>query len=159
MTGHEAVSTLYRLKNEILSVFKFLQKKVSRLDKRFFCIYWMNLQVLPHDFFQISTPKVVQKCAGTFFVKPGNVFLQKVVSIIKKHSFSRPFSYHQLKLSKFNSKFPVKPEYQQWNVWKLYTERRVLEDLQGDTSAVLFVNQWLSCAILDHLKQWPGKGG
>ena len=34
MPGRKAVSTLHRPKNEILSFFKFLQKKVSRLDKK-----------------------------------------------------------------------------------------------------------------------------
>ena len=34
MPGHEAVSTLHRPKNDILAFFKFLQKKVSRLDKK-----------------------------------------------------------------------------------------------------------------------------
>ena len=41
MPGSEAVSTLHWPKNDILSFFKFLQKKVSRLDKNTpanFCI-------------------------------------------------------------------------------------------------------------------------
>ena len=32
--GHEAVSTLHRPENDTLAFFKFLQKKVSRLDKK-----------------------------------------------------------------------------------------------------------------------------
>ena len=34
MLGRKAVSTLHRPKNEILTFFKFLQKKVSGLDKK-----------------------------------------------------------------------------------------------------------------------------
>ena len=45
MPGHTAVSTLHWPRNNILSFFKFLQKKVSWLDKKVsahFCIsLWM----------------------------------------------------------------------------------------------------------------------
>ena len=43
MLGQEAVSTLQQVKNEILSFFKFLQKKVSGPDKKIpahFCNLW-----------------------------------------------------------------------------------------------------------------------
>ena len=38
------------------------EKKFPGLKKEISCTYWMNLEVLPHDFLQITTPKVVQKC-------------------------------------------------------------------------------------------------
>ena len=66
MPGSEAVSTLHWPKNDILSFFKFLQKKVSRLDKNTpanFCItlgviIWKN-HVAKHQIHSIS--------AGNFF--------------------------------------------------------------------------------------------
>ena len=77
MPGSEAVSTLHWPKNDILSFFKFLQKKVSWLDKRNFLHLLNESKCFATWFFQITTPKVIQKFAGVIFVKPGNFFLQK----------------------------------------------------------------------------------
>ena len=44
----------------------FYRKKFPGLTKEISCTYWMNVVVLPHDFFQITTPKAVKKCAGAF---------------------------------------------------------------------------------------------
>ena len=69
------VSTLDWPKNEILSFFKFLQIKVSQLDKRIFLHLLNESWGLATWFFRITTKlyKYVQ-----FFDKPGNFFLQKV---------------------------------------------------------------------------------
>ena len=75
MPGREAVSTLHWAKNEILSFFKFLQKKVSRLDKENF-LHLLNLDVFPHAFCKLQPPKLYKMCRS-FIVKPENFFLQK----------------------------------------------------------------------------------
>ena len=75
MPGSEAVSTLHRPKNDILAFFKFLQKKVSWLNKNapvLFCIVlgvviWKTHVAKPLD-------SSVQEF---FFLKLGNFFLQK----------------------------------------------------------------------------------
>ena len=71
MPGHEAVSTLHQPKNDILSFFKFLQKKVSRHDKIIF------LHLLNESTGFATYPQNYTKKCRSFFVKPRNFFLQK----------------------------------------------------------------------------------
>ena len=54
----------------------FCRKKFPGLTKEISCTYWMNLEVLPHDFCKLQPPKLYQNFRN-FFVKPGNFFLQK----------------------------------------------------------------------------------
>jgi hypothetical protein len=59
MPGQEAVSTLHRPKKDILTFFKFLQKKVSRRDKINF-LHLLNEYIgFATQFFQITTPKTI----------------------------------------------------------------------------------------------------
>ena len=44
------------------------EKKFPGLKKGISCTYWMNVEVLPHDFLQITTPKIAWKCAGAFLL-------------------------------------------------------------------------------------------
>ena len=76
MPGSEAVSTLRWPKNDILSFFKFLQKKVSRLVKNNpenFCInlgvvIWKNHVVRPLHSFN-KNRKILFSSMETFFCK------------------------------------------------------------------------------------------
>ena len=54
----------------------FCRKKSPGLKKEIYCTYWMNLEVLPHDFCKLQ-PTKMYKNVRNFFVKPGNFFLQK----------------------------------------------------------------------------------
>ena len=71
MPRDEAVSTLHQPKNDILSFFKFLQKKVSRHDKIIF------LHLLNESTGFATYPQNYTKKCRSFFVKPRNFFLQK----------------------------------------------------------------------------------
>ena len=72
--GYEGVLTLHRPKNDILAFFKFLQKKVSRLDKKapaLFCIVLgvvicKNHVAKPLDSFN-KCRKIILSCRETFF--------------------------------------------------------------------------------------------
>ena len=44
--------------------------------KKIFCTYWMNLEVLSHDFFKLQSQKVY-KNVGELFVKLGNLFFDQ----------------------------------------------------------------------------------
>ena len=76
MPGSEAVSTLHRPKNDILAFFKFLQKKVSWLNKNapvLFCIVlgvviWKNHVAKPLDSFK-KCRKIILSCRETFFCR------------------------------------------------------------------------------------------
>ena len=39
-------------------IFQISVKKVSRIDKRIHSTYWMNLEILLHDFFKLQPPKL-----------------------------------------------------------------------------------------------------
>ena len=74
MPGREAISTFHRPKNDILSFFQFLQKKVSRLDKKapeLFYIVWgvvicKNHKAKPLESFNKGR-KIILSCGETFF--------------------------------------------------------------------------------------------
>ena len=65
----EIVSTLHRPKNDILPFFRFLQKKVFRLDKKAPAHFYTTLGVVICKHHSIGEE--------ISFVKPGNFFLQK----------------------------------------------------------------------------------
>ena len=44
----------------------FCRKKFFGIRKQSFCTYWINLEVLLHDFFKLQPPKLY-KTAGAFF--------------------------------------------------------------------------------------------
>ena len=76
MPVRKTVSTLPWPKNDILSFFKFLQKKVSWLDKRNFLHLLNESRVLPHDFANYN-PKSYKKMWRNLVDYPRNFFLQK----------------------------------------------------------------------------------
>ena len=124
MPGREAVSTLHRPKNGIMEFFKFLQKKVSRLDKR-------NLLHSLNEyewtwFLQITTPfcnytKIYRK----FFVRAGNYFLQKfekfhfvIALLFQKLSRATFYIFSSTQLVDiFLSYLPVKQIWRKNPVW------------------------------------------
>ena len=83
MPGNQVVSTLHQPKNDILVFFKFLQKKVSLLDKKapaHFCIIWgvviwKNQVAKPLDLFSKSRKIISYAKKPVHTAK--NFFLQK----------------------------------------------------------------------------------
>ena len=73
----EAVSTLHWPKIEILPFIKFLQKKLSQLEKIIVCTYCMNLDVLTHIFFSNHNPPKLYKNVQELFCQAWKLFLQK----------------------------------------------------------------------------------
>ena len=71
------VLTLHWLKNDILQFFKFLQKKVSRLEKKVFPHFWINLGGCKLQNSCGKTSRFIQIVQKIYFVKPGNFFLRK----------------------------------------------------------------------------------
>ena len=65
--GRETVSMLHWPKNDIPTFFKFQLKKVSRLHKRNFLHLLNECRCLATSLLQITTPKVVKKCAGALW--------------------------------------------------------------------------------------------
>ena len=66
MPGSQVVSTLHQPKNDTLSFFKFLLKKVSPLDKRNFMHLLNKSKCFVIWFLQLTTLKIIQKCALAF---------------------------------------------------------------------------------------------
>ena len=74
--GHETVSTLHWPKNDILPFFKFLEKKVFRLDKKMPAYYYTTLGVVICKKYVARPLHSFNKCK-MFFDKPGNFFRLK----------------------------------------------------------------------------------
>ena len=74
MPRHKAVSTLHRPRNEILSLFKFLQKKVSQLDK-IIVLHLLNESRFSYTTFSNYNPQSYTNMCRNCFVKPENFFV------------------------------------------------------------------------------------
>ena len=75
---HEALSTLHRPKNDILAFSKFLQKNVFRHNKIIFLHLLNKSRGIATLFFQITTPKIIQKCAGAFLSSQESFFCRNL---------------------------------------------------------------------------------
>ena len=82
---HEAVSTLHWHKNDILTFFKFLQKKVSLLDKKasanFFYNFW-GCNLKNHGAKPLSAEKIFSHAEMVFcYHNCSNVLWEKIVLV------------------------------------------------------------------------------
>ena len=65
----------------------FCRKKFPGLKKEFFCTYWMNVEVLPHDFCKLQPPKLDKNVPDPFW-QAGKLFSAEIWKMKECHFWS-----------------------------------------------------------------------
>ena len=60
------------------------EKKFPGLKKEIFCTYWMNVEVLPHDFCKLQPQKLYENVQGPF-CQAGKLFSAEIWKMAKCH--------------------------------------------------------------------------